>query len=268
MSFQDNLPDLDTSARFFDDRRNNYPPSPVKQKAREIYNKDFCLKKRPSRFFDDDSQSFFNIKHVLKDPFKSAKPFPPIFNKLETVQEKELVNVQFAEVERDLKLNQLSPETQEPVSQSDFKIKITKSKLKPVENKPKMPEPKLDKPEPKVEKPKRPERKKSADELNNLPKFHSKYSDYIKERQGKNNTKKRHKKSIHYSKYPPQLRSKISKVHSFWNGKSSFIPHVFRVIDFKRDRKGKLLEYLDYSLKGLSHEYGELTGIKSKEEQV
>lgn len=267
MSFQDNLPDLDTSARFFDDRRSNYPPSPVKQKAREIYNKDFCLKKRPSRFFDDDSPNFFAITNVPQGPFKAAKPFPPIFNELEPAQEKELVHVQFAEVERDLKVNQLSHETQEPATQNDFKIKITKPRPKPVESKPKTPEPKIEKPEPKPEKPKKPERKKSADELNNLQQFNTKYSDCIKERQGKNNTKKR-KKNVMYSKYPPQMRSKISKVHSFWNGKSSFIPHVFRVIDFKRDRKGKLLEYLDYSLKGLSHEYGELTGMRSKENQV
>lgn len=259
MSFQDNLPDLEISARIFDDRKSNYPPSPVKQKAKEIYLKDFCLTKRPSRVFNDDVFVNFTNKHSTKDLFKPFKNFPSIFNDQEPVQEKELGKVNFAETEHDLKPNQLSPETQEPLPKNSFRIKIKKPKPQPVENKPK-------KEEPKIEKPKRPERKKSADELNNLPKFHAKYSDYVKERQGKINNKKRNKKNLYNLKDPPQLRAKVSKVYSFWNGKTSFIPQVFRVIDFKKDRRGKLLEYLDYSLKGLSHEYGEFTEMRREEE--
>lgn len=50
-----------------------------------------------------------------------------------------------------------------------------------------------------------------------------------------------------------QLRSRISKVIAFWKGDNNFIPSVFRLVSLKQENPKILIEFQDFSLKGLSH---------------
>jgi len=50
-----------------------------------------------------------------------------------------------------------------------------------------------------------------------------------------------------------QLRSRVAKVSAFWRGEHSFIPSVFRLVSLQTGARRCVIEFQDFSLKGLSH---------------
>lgn len=61
------------------------------------------------------------------------------------------------------------------------------------------------------------------------------------------------KKPISFYNDRNQLKSRINKVNSFWKGTNNFIPSVFRLVNLQQGTKNILIEYQDFSLKGLCH---------------
>lgn len=61
------------------------------------------------------------------------------------------------------------------------------------------------------------------------------------------------KKSIMYTSERNQLKTRAMRVAAFWKGENSFIPSVFRVICLQREPLKMLIEFQDFSLKGLCH---------------
>lgn len=74
------------------------------------------------------------------------------------------------------------------------------------------------------------------------------------------------KKSIALYNERNQLKSRIIKVSTFWKGFNNFIPSVFRLISFQNNPAKQIIEYQDFSLKGLSHDADEsnILDIESK----
>ena len=83
----------------------------------------------------------------------------------------------------------------------------------------------------------------------------NKYQDNLQQRISSGNPDKsvKRKKIGVQSLERNQIKSRANRVSQFWKGSNSFIPSVFRVIKLEREPEKVIIEFQDFSLKGLCH---------------
>lgn len=93
---------------------------------------------------------------------------------------------------------------------------------------------------------------KSEDKRSNEGQYHK----LLKQRKSENlqlNRQGNKKKNTSQQLERNQLKSRINKVNTFWKGANYFIPNVFRLVNLKHGATKVLMEYQDFSMKGLCH---------------
>lgn len=96
---------------------------------------------------------------------------------------------------------------------------------------------------------------KQNTEGNSFEAGNNKYQEYIQHRtsNGISDKNNKRKKTGMQSLERNQLKSRANRVSQFWKGTNNFIPSVFKVIKLEIDPKRAIIEFQDFSLKGLCH---------------
>lgn len=257
MKFQDNLPELDVSTKLFRDNNKNNCESPVKLKAKELYNRDFSIREPKMIFFDEDNNSPCQVKKLFKMRiFKRNQSVEASDKEIKLVSYKSDFNG--CEEEQSDKEKEIKQSTPKPIE--SIKQDIDEIKQEPVESVKKLSEleNKIDKQSKKIEPIEQPDKKRNklAEELSKQQTFSSRYHKCVMERKQNKNPKKISKKKNGAFKeiIKPQLRNKIIKTSLYWRRRNTFIPSVFHLFKFEPNVKRSVFEYQDFSLKGLAHD--------------
>ena len=257
MKFQDNLAELDVSTKLFRENVKGGCESPVKLKARELYNRDFSIREPKMIIFDEDHHSPYQPKKLFKlKVFKKNLSVEASDKEIKLVSYKSDFNG--CEEEQSEKEKETKEPVPKPVEAVKESIAEPVEKKKEIVKKPPKTENHVEKQSKKTEAVGQNDkkRKKSAEELSNQKTFASRYNKYVEDRKQNKNPKKIAKKKHGPFKeiIKPQLRNKIVKVATYWQRRNIFIPSVFHLFKLESRKKRAVFEFQDFSLKGLAHD--------------
>ena len=92
-------------------------------------------------------------------------------------------------------------------------------------------------------------------DLPDIDNINNKYQTYVQQRKSTGIIDKgiKRKKTSMCNTERNQIKTRALRVSTFWKGENSFIPSVFKVIKLENDSQKVLIEFQDFSLKGLCH---------------